>query len=178
MFAKSMAPKRTNVKKERSPRSSRKGAVSEKIDAQPPLEAEAKTPAARGTDRYFQGVGRRKTAVARVKLFTRGDRTMTVNGRTVERYFPTPTLRELAQAALTKMNVEEKFRLVAVIRGGGLSAQAEALRHGTARALLEFNPDFRKRLKRAGYLTRDSRMVERKKPGKKKARRSPQWAKR
>ena len=103
---------------------------------------------------------------------------MTVNGRTVERYFPTPALRESAQAALMKMNVEEKFRLVAVIRGGGLSAQAEALRHGTARALLQFNPDFRKRLKRAGYLTRDPRMVERKKPGKKKARRSPQWAKR
>ncbi|MBI4133862.1 MAG: 30S ribosomal protein S9 [Candidatus Terrybacteria bacterium] len=172
-----MTTKGTNAKKERSPRPSRRGIVSE-TDSQPQPEAETKTSAARGTDRYFQGVGRRKTAVARVKLFTRGDRTMTVNGRTVERYFPTPTLRESAQAALMKMNVEEKFRLVAVIRGGGLSAQAEALRHGTARALLQFNPDFRKRLKRAGYLTRDPRMVERKKPGKKKARRSPQWAKR
>lgn len=130
------------------------------------------------TDRYFEGVGRRKTAIARVKLFTRGDRTITVNGRTVDGYFPTPTMREMAKAALTKMNVEDKFRVVTMIQGGGPSAQAEAMRHGTARALLLFNPEFRKRLKRAGFLTRDPRMVERKHPGKKKARRSPQWSKR
>lgn len=132
----------------------------------------------RQTDRYFDGVGRRKTAVARVKLFTRGNRAMSVNDRPLEAYFPTERLRALARAALSRMNVEDKFRVAAVIRGGGLSAQAEAMRHATARALLKFNPEFRKRLKRAGYLTRDPRMVERKKPGLKKARRAPQWSKR
>jgi len=130
------------------------------------------------TERYFGGVGRRKTAIARVKLYTRGDRDMTVNERPIKGYFSTPALLDLAQSALRTMNVEEKFRVVVRVRGGGMRAQAEAMRHGSARALLEFNPEFRKRLKRAGYLTRDSRMVERKKPGKKKARRSPQWSKR
>jgi small subunit ribosomal protein S9 len=113
-----------------------------------------------------------------VKLFTRGDRVITVNGRPFSVYFPTEPLREIAKAALTKMNVDGKFRVVVSVEGGGLHAQAEAMRHGTARALLQFNPDFRKRLKRAGYLTRDPRMVERKKPGRKKARRMPQWSKR
>jgi len=84
----------------------------------------------------------------------------------------------MALGALTRMNVEEKFRVEVKLEGGGKSAQAEAMRHGTARALLTFNPEFRKRLKRAGFLTRDPRMVERKKPGKKKARRAPQWSKR
>lgn len=130
------------------------------------------------TERYFQGTGRRKTAVARVKLYTRGDRTMHVNGHELEAYFRTPALRDMAKAALRKMNVEDKFRVAARVTGGGMSSQAEAMRHGTARALLIFNPEFRKRLKRAGFLTRDARIVERKKPGKKKARRAPQWSKR
>jgi len=84
----------------------------------------------------------------------------------------------LASAALNRMKVMDKFRAVIRVSGGGLHSQAEAVRHATARALVEFNPDFRKRLKRAGFLTRDSRMVERKKYGLKKARRAPQWAKR
>lgn len=157
--------------------------VSGKPKTKPPHEREQekempKKRAAGGTERYFEGVGRRKTAVARVKLFTRGDRTIAVNGRSVEAYFPMQALREKAKAALAKMNVEDKFRVMVKISGGGIMSQAEAMRHGTARALLAFNPEFRKRLKRAGYLTRDARKVERKKPGKKKARRSPQWSKR
>ena len=103
---------------------------------------------------------------------------MTVNNRPIDSYFPTERHRLLAREALSRMNVEDKFRVVAVIRGGGISAQAEAMRHGSARALIVFNPEFRKRLKRVGYLTRDARRVERKKPGLKKARRAPQWSKR
>lgn len=130
------------------------------------------------TDRYFEGIGRRKTAVARVRLYTKGDRTVTVNELPLDDYFVTPTQRLAAGAALEKMNVEEKFRVVVKVSGSGKSAQADAIRLGSARALLAFNEEFRKRLKKAGYLTRDARKVERKKPGLKKARRAPQWSKR
>jgi len=134
--------------------------------------------ATKATERYYEGIGRRKTSVARVKLFTKGDRSMQVNGKTVDDYFSTPAQRLAAQAALQRMNVEEKFRVEVKVMGGGKSAQADAIRLGSARAMLEFNQEFRKRLKKAGYLTRDARKVERKKPGLKKARRAPQWSKR
>lgn len=130
------------------------------------------------SDRYYEGIGRRKTAVARVRLYTKGDRSITVNGLPVDEYFVTPSQRNDAKAAIEKMNVEEKFRIVVKVTGSGKSAQADALRLGSARALLKFNEEFRKRLKKAGFLTRDSRKVERKKPGLKKARRAPQWSKR
>lgn len=129
-------------------------------------------------ERYFEGIGRRKTAVARVRLFTKGDREFLVNAKPLTAYFPLFFLQEVAAAALKKMKVQDKFRIVVHTRGGGIHAQAEAIRHGSARALVAFNLEFRKRLKRAGYLRRDSREVERKKPGLKKARRAPQWAKR
>jgi len=129
-------------------------------------------------ERFFEAVGRRKTAVARVRLFTKGDHAVTVNNRTFESYFPSPGLQDAALASLKKMKILDKFRVVVLVRGGGIHAQAEAMRHASARALVNFNPDFRKRLKRVGYLRRDARMVERKKYGLKKARRAPQWAKR
>lgn len=129
-------------------------------------------------ERYWEGLGRRKTAVARVRLFTRGDKGMRVNDKPAGAYFPTNEMQQIAEDALKKMKAQERFRVMVKARGGGLHAQAEAVRHGTARALTKFNPDFRKRLKRAGFLTRDPRMVERKKFGLKKARRAPQWAKR
>jgi small subunit ribosomal protein S9 len=129
-------------------------------------------------ERYWEAVGRRKTAVARVRLFTRGDKGMWVNDKPYGVYFPTEETRRIAEDALKKMKAQERFRVAVKANGGGLHAQAEAVRHGTARALTKFNPDFRKRLKRAGFLTRDPRMVERKKFGLKKARRAPQWAKR
>lgn len=129
-------------------------------------------------ERYWEGLGRRKTAVARVRLFTRGDKGILVNGKPSGVYFQTNEMRQIAEDALKKMKAQERFRVSVKASGGGLRAQAEAVRHGTARALMKFNPDFRKRLKRAGFLTRDPRMVERKKFGLKKARRAPQWAKR
>jgi len=128
-------------------------------------------------DRYFEAVGRRKTAVARVRIFTKqGD--FTVNGKLYSAYFPTLTLQKIVEDALQKMKLFGRFRVSAILSGGGSRAQAEALRHGLARALTKFNPDFRKRLKRAGFLRRDPRMKERKKFGLKKARRAPQWQKR
>ena len=129
-------------------------------------------------EKYLGAVGRRKTAVARVRLFTRGDRVFLVNQKPLEKYFPIADLRKNAQASLEKMKCLDKFRVEVLVKGGGLSSQAEAIRHGTARALTLFNVDFKKRLRRAGFLTRDSRMRERKKFGLKRARRAPQWQKR
>jgi len=128
-------------------------------------------------ERYFEAVGRRKTAVARVRVFTRaGD--FTVNNKPYGQYFPTLELQKIVEDSLQKMKLFGRFRVSIKISGGGIHSQAEAVRHGIARALTKFNPDFRKRLKRAGFLTRDPRMKERKKPGLKRARRAPQWQKR
>ena len=129
-------------------------------------------------DRYWEAVGRRKTAIARVRLFTKGDKVLVVNGKLYDVYFQDLTNRAVVEEALKKMKSLERFRMSAKVSGGGIHAQAEAIRHGISRALIKFNPDFRKRLRRAGYLTRDPRMKERKKFGLKKARRAPQWAKR
>jgi len=128
--------------------------------------------------RYFEAVGRRKTAVARMRLFTKGGKEFLVNDKPYQAYFPTLVLQQAALASLEKMKCLDKFRISAKVKGGGLNAQAEAVRHGIARALVLFNPDFRKRLKKAGFLTRDPRMRERKKFGLKRARRAPQWKKR
>ena len=128
--------------------------------------------------KYYEAVGRRKRAVARIRLFTRGDKDFSVNKRPFVEYFPTDELQNLAGGALKKMKVMDKFKISAIVRGGGASGQAEAVRHGISRALMKFNADFRKRLKRAGFLTRDPRETERKKFGLKKARRAPQWSKR
>lgn len=128
--------------------------------------------------RYYEAVGRRKRAVARVRLFTKGDKAFSINSKTYIEYFKTTELQELANGALKKMKVEDKFSVSALVRGGGISGQAEAVRHGISRALLKFNPDFHKRLKRAGFLRRDPREKERRKFGLKKARKAPQWSKR
>jgi len=129
-------------------------------------------------DKYFEATGRRKTAVARVRMYTKGANGMEVNGMDFTKYFPTKSLQGTALASLDKMKSLERFRITAVVSGGGISAQAEAVRHGIARALVVFNADYRKRLRKAGYLTRDPRMKERKKFGLKRARRAPQWSKR
>lgn len=129
-------------------------------------------------DKYFEATGRRKTANARVRLYTKGDKGMEVNGMEFTKYFPTKELQSLALASLDKMKSLDRFRVTAMVNGGGINAQAEAIRHGIARALVIFNPDYRKRLRKAGFLTRDPRMKERKKFGLKRARRAPQWSKR
>jgi small subunit ribosomal protein S9 len=129
-------------------------------------------------EKYFEAVGKRKTAVARIRLFTRGKKEFLINAKSLQQYFPTFELQQIAQASLAKMKCLDKFRVSVLVRGGGLRGQAEAIRHGIARALILFNPNFRKRLKAAGFLRRDPRMRERKKFGLKRARRAPQWQKR
>jgi small subunit ribosomal protein S9 len=128
--------------------------------------------------KYYQAVGRRKTAVARVRLFTKGEKEILVNEKPYKEYFPTLDYWQIVQAPLRKIKSLDKFRILVKVRGGGLHGQAEATRHGIARALVKLNPDFKKKLKKAGYLTRDPRMRERKKFGLKRARKAPQWQKR
>ena len=128
--------------------------------------------------KYFAAVGRRKTAIARVRLFPQREKTFLVNKKPLEVYFPIFEQQRTVIAPLEKMNCLDKFKISTIVKGGGLSSQAQALSHGIARALVLFNPDFRKKLKKAGYLTRDPRMRERKKFGLKRARRAPQWQKR
>lgn len=129
-------------------------------------------------DRYYEAIGRRKTAVARIRLYTKGDKEFIVNEMPYTQYFQTIEDRESAVSSMKKMKCLDKFRITVKVQGGGHRAQAEAIRHGTARVLVDFNANFRKRLRKAGFLTRDPRMRERKKFGLKRARKSPQWAKR
>ncbi len=128
-------------------------------------------------DRYYEAVGRRRSATARVRLFTKGTG-ITVNDKDYKDYFVLDSLIETIESPLKKMKSMEKFRVSVKVTGGGMKGQSEAIRHGIARALVVFNSDFKKRLKRAGYLKRDPRVKERKKYGLKKARKSPRWAKR
>lgn len=128
-------------------------------------------------ERYFEAVGRRKTAIARVRLFTKKTG-IEVNNKSVNDYFPILRLQKSVTAPLDKMKIADKLGATVKVKGGGIKAQAEAIQLGIARALLKFNPEFRKRLRRIDLLTRDQRMIERKKYGLKKARRAPQWKKR
>ena len=130
------------------------------------------------TEKYYEAVGRRKTTVARVRLFTKGEKVFLVNDKPVDEYFPTLELRKIAKGSLEAMKCLDKFRVLVKVKGGGIRGQAEAIRHGTARALVLINLNFKKRLKKLGYLKRDPRVRERKKPGLKRARRAPQWSKR
>jgi len=125
----------------------------------------------------YRGTGKRKTSVARV-ILRPGDGGTWINGRSLESYFPREALRTTATAPLRAAGVEGRFDIRARIHGGGPSGQAGALRHGIARALVEADPELRGVLKREGFLTRDARIVERKKAGLHKARKAPQFSKR
>ena len=125
----------------------------------------------------YLGTGRRKTAVARVFLRP-GSGNITVNGRTVENYFPSEAGRVPVRQALIATENAEKFDVLILARGGGIAGQAEAIRMGLSRALIEFNAEFRPALKALGYLTRDARSRERKKYGQKGARKRFQFSKR
>ncbi len=127
---------------------------------------------------YIYAVGRRKTATAQVKLYKKGKGEVEVNSQKIEEYFPTFSWQAIIYAPLKVVGQAERLKVVAKVSGGGKISQAEAIRHGISRALLEINPNFRKPLRKHGYLTRDPRMKERKKPGLKRARRAPQWSKR
>lgn len=125
----------------------------------------------------YWGTGRRKTSVARVRLVP-GNGNISINNKDIEEYFDFETLRSIAKDPLIITENADKFDVIVNVHGGGYTGQAGAIRHGIARALLEVDGDLRPTLKKAGYLTRDSRMKERKKYGFKKARKSPQFSKR
>lgn len=127
---------------------------------------------------YLYALGRRKSAVAQVRLYRRGSGKITVNNRDVASYFPAGMLQETVHSALIAVGQADTLDVVAKVHGGGLRGQADAIRLGISRALLKQNPTFRVSLKRLNYLHRDPRVKERKKYGLKKARRAPQWAKR
>jgi small subunit ribosomal protein S9 len=129
------------------------------------------------SDARYRATGKRKTAIARVTLRP-GSGTYLVNGRTLEEHFPRLTLQRNIRQPLETVGYEDRMDVVARLHGGGISAQAGALRHGVSRALLEADPNLRGELKRRGFLTRDSRAKERKKAGLKKARKRPQFSKR
>lgn len=133
---------------------------------------------ATATKKYIEAIGRRKTAVARVRVTLGGSKaSFTVNDKPIDVYFPLAEHQMVARESLTATKTEGATVTVQT-KGGGIHAQAEAIRLGIARALLVSDKEFRSTLKPAGYLMRDPRKVERKKPGLKKARKSPQWAKR
>ena len=126
---------------------------------------------------YFYGTGRRKSSVARVRVYP-GTGKVTINDRDIDDYFGLETLKTIVRQPLVLTETAEKFDIVCRVSGGGVSGQAGAIRHGVARALLQFDENLRPALKKAGFLTRDPRMKERKKYGLKAARRAPQFSKR
>ena len=125
----------------------------------------------------FYGTGRRKHSVARVRLYP-GSGNVTINGRSIDEYFGLETLKLIVRQPLELTETTGQFDVVCTVAGGGVTGQAGAIRHGVSRALLQFNAELRSALKKAGYLTRDPRMKERKKYGLKAARRAPQFSKR
>lgn len=128
---------------------------------------------------YMYGTGRRKSSVARVHLFPGGTGSITINGRDIDDYFGLETLKLIVRQPLVTTGTVGKVDIEATVSGGGVTGQAGAIRHGIARALLQFNSEeLRPQLKKAGFLTRDPRMKERKKYGLKAARRAPQFSKR
>ena len=129
------------------------------------------------TKQYFYGTGRRKHSVARVRVYN-GTGKITINNRDIDDYFGLDTLKLIVRQPLAVAGVEGKFDIVVRVAGGGVSGQAGAIRHGLSRALLVYDENLRGELKKAGFLTRDPRMKERKKYGLKAARRAPQFSKR
>ena len=130
------------------------------------------------TRSYLAGLGKRKTARARVKVYQDGSGEVTINDMKINKYFAAGFQIENALAPLTVAGLKSTVDVDARVSGGGKAGQSDAVRHGISRALLLLNPDFRPDLKRAGFLRRDARIKERKKPGLKRARRAPQFSKR
>ncbi len=127
---------------------------------------------------YLYGVGGRKTAVSQVRLYKNGTGQILVNGKPLDIYFPYNEYQTIVRSPLERVGQMDKLDVSARVKGGGVHAQAEAVRHGLSLALTKLNQNFRKNLKKVSFLTRDARMKERKKPGLKRARRAPQFSKR
>ena len=128
--------------------------------------------------KYFCGTGRRKSSVARVRVYENGTGSIIINGRDIDDYFGLDTLKLIVRQPLVATDLVGKLDIICTVKGGGVTGQAGAIRHGISRALLGLNAEYRATLKAAGFLTRDPRMKERKKYGLKAARRAPQFSKR
>ena len=128
--------------------------------------------------KYHYGTGRRKSSVARVRVYENGTGSITINGRDIDDYFGLETLKLLVRQPMVATDTLGKVDIETTVTGGGVTGQAGAIRHGLARALLQYDENLRPALKKAGFLTRDPRMKERKKYGLKAARRAPQFSKR
>lgn len=172
--------KMEEVKEEKIEKKMEEMIIKEEIKREPAIEEmdDEKMLKIEKSSRYFEATGRRKTSIARVRLFTLGEKEIIVNEKSLKNYFPIIYLQKTVADPLEKLNCSDKFRVVLMVKGGGVSSQAEACRHAISRALVLLNPYFKKRLRKAGFLTRDPRMRERKKFGLKGARRAPQWSKR
>jgi small subunit ribosomal protein S9 len=142
------------------------------------IATEKSTQTKKSVQEYYYAAGKRKTAVARVRLYPNGKGIITVNARPLNEYFKLLTSAGIITSPLKMTGTTKEFDISVKVTGGGISAQADAIRHGIAKALLAYNESFRATLKKAGFLTRDSRVKERKKPGLKRARRAPQFSKR
>lgn len=138
----------------------------------------AKAPVVKVAENYFYANGKRKTSIARVRIIPSGENKILVNNRIFEQYFTMPYHQMNIRSPFKITATDGKFNVTAEVSGGGINGQSDAIRHGIAKALLEFDPGLRLTLKRAGFLTRDSRVKERKKPGLHRARRGPQFSKR
>ncbi len=130
------------------------------------------------TERYIAATGRRKTAIARARITPAAKMTVTVNGKDVNDYFPTPALQMAALEAFLKVGLTTQFAVSIVVKGGGIAGQAIAVRHAISSALIEYDINLRGALKKEGFLKRDPRAKERRKPGLLKARKRKQWSKR
>jgi small subunit ribosomal protein S9 len=129
---------------------------------------------------YFYGLGKRKTSIAQIKVYA-GDKSQTeivINGKKMDDYFTVSRLKDIVKSPLAVAGQDKKFNITVKVAGGGINSQAEAIRLGISRALVESDASLKKSLRDRGFMTRDARKVERKKPGLRKARRAPQWAKR
>jgi len=148
---------------------------------------QAERDAQKGPEKYYEAVGRRKEATARVRVLTKKSTDqqdsenraiITVNDQPYDTYFNSLKLQNVVEAPLRKLKSLNRFKATVKVSGGGLAGQADAIKFGLSRALVLFDSNFSKKLRKAGYLTRDARVKERRKYGLKKARKSPQWAKR
>jgi small subunit ribosomal protein S9 len=154
----------------------------EKTLDNPPV-SDAKKVATKEPERaskYYYGIGKRKTSVAQIKIYESGKDLgeIIINEKKADDYFAISRLYEIVKSPLAVVGQDMKFDIVVKVNGGGINSQSEAIRLGISRALVEFNRELKKPLRDRGFMTRDARKVERKKPGLKKARRAPQWAKR
>lgn len=161
--------KKVTPKKKAAPKKSAEVDSAEEVKAEAPEMKKGS---------YIPSVGRRKTAIARIRLIKNGTGVITINGKPFDKYFTTFEYRRQVTDPMIVVGQNEAVDVSVKVQGGGVRGQAEAVRHGIARALIELNPTFRKSLKKLGYLKRDPREKERKKFGLKKARKSPQWSKR